>query len=484
MPVVDCVASVPVVRTARVMQLEGMFDVPPAERSERAWKAHLPFEDREWRLGLIVGPSGCGKSTIAKRLFGEAVDRPWDWPDDRSLVDAHPGREGIKEITGLLSSVGFSSPPSWLRPFRCLSNGEQFRASVARTLAESPDLAVIDEFTSVVDRTVARIGSAAVAKAVRRSGRKLVAISCHYDIIDWLDPDWTYEPSTDEFHWRSERRRPPLELEIRRVRHTAWQLFRPHHYLSGELAKQAACFVGFVEGRPAAFSSVLSFPHPKRPSWREHRTVCLSDFQGVGIGNALSEYVMSLFAGRGKPATSNTSNPAMIRHRCRSSLWRMHRAPARSTRSVSRTHARMNATAALGRLIAGFTYVGPARPEDAERFGLNVSRAPATRRPKIAPSRRARRIARASRDTTPAPETAAGRREPTATAPSRKGRPAVPPASPRGARKQRPRPSRSPPPAGDRPAVPARRPAWRRGSQACRDASSIGTDSRLASPRT
>lgn len=65
---------------------------------------------------------------------------------------------GIKDIVGLLSSVGFSSPPSWVRPFRVLSTGEQFRVTMARTLAEMPDLAVVDEFTSVVDRTVARPG--------------------------------------------------------------------------------------------------------------------------------------------------------------------------------------------------------------------------------------------------------------------------------------------------------------------------------------
>ena len=46
---------------------------------------------------------------------------------------------------------------------------------------------------------------------------------------------------------------------------------------------------------PAAFTAVLAFPHARRPGWREHRTVCLPDFQGVGIGNAMSELVASLF---------------------------------------------------------------------------------------------------------------------------------------------------------------------------------------------
>ncbi|MEV1247900.1 hypothetical protein [Nonomuraea sp. NPDC049750] len=63
----------------------------------------------------------------------------------------------IKDIVALLGAVGLSSPPAWLRPYRTLSNGEAFRASIARALAESGDLVVIDEFTSVVDRQVAKV---------------------------------------------------------------------------------------------------------------------------------------------------------------------------------------------------------------------------------------------------------------------------------------------------------------------------------------
>ncbi len=162
--------TVDVQRTGRVMQLEGIFELPPAEQSEKTWQVDLPLEGEEWSIGLVVGPSGCGKSTIARELFAAELVDGWDWPHDRAVVDGFPEETSIKEITGLLSSVGFSSPPSWLRPFRCLSNGEQFRANLARTLCEKPDLAVVDEFSSVVDRQVAQIGSAAVAKTVRRRG--------------------------------------------------------------------------------------------------------------------------------------------------------------------------------------------------------------------------------------------------------------------------------------------------------------------------
>jgi ABC-type ATPase with predicted acetyltransferase domain len=236
---IDCLLSVPIVQSPRAMQLVGLFDVPPAERSERRVTVDLPIEDEAWAIGLVVGPSGSGKSTLAREAFGQHLITGFDWPADRSLVDGFPADMPIKEITSLLSSVGFSSPPSWLKPYRVLSNGEQFRATLARAMAESPDLAVIDEFTSVVDRTVAQIGSAAVAKSVRRAGRKLVAVTCHYDVIDWLDPDWIIEMPSGEFARRALRQRPAIELEVCRVHRSAWEIFKPHHYLDSRIANAA-----------------------------------------------------------------------------------------------------------------------------------------------------------------------------------------------------------------------------------------------------
>ena len=61
--------------------------------------------------------------------------------------------------------MGLGSVPAWLRPYHVLSNGERFRADLARLIAERPARAVVDEFSSVVDRQIARIGAMAFAKA-------------------------------------------------------------------------------------------------------------------------------------------------------------------------------------------------------------------------------------------------------------------------------------------------------------------------------
>lgn len=354
-------------RTPRVMQCEGMFDIPPSKKACEKWRLNLQL-DRPWSVGLIVGPSGSGKSTVARELFGKNIVQAWPWSEDRAIIDDFPVGLGVSEITGILSSVGFSSPPSWLKPFHVLSNGEQFRVTMARTLAEAGDLAVIDEFTSVVDRTVAKIGSAAFAKSIRGTGRKFIAVSCHYDIEEWLQPDWKLEMPGAKLAWRSLRRRPEIQLSVKRAGAEAWTIFRRHHYLSTDLARPAACFVGTVEGQPACFTACLYTPSRQGGFWREHRTVCLPDFQGVGLGNAMSEFVAGVMLAKGKRYHSTTSHPAMIRHRMKSPLWRCVRPPSRA--DVSGSNHPSSAASAYYRLTAGFQFIGPPRPEAAEVLGI------------------------------------------------------------------------------------------------------------------
>ena len=350
----------PIPNTPRVQQVRGMFDLPAATTSRLEWDVRLPLDEKPWHLGLIVGPSGCGKTTIARRLFAEMQQPPDLMPllARGSVVDAFPDGMAIKDIVALLSAVGFASPPAWLRPFHVLSTGQQFRVTLALLLATTPagQRIVFDEYTSVVDRTVAQIGSAALAKTVRQRSQQFVALSCHEDVADWLQPDWTYRPAENLFTWRRLRRRPSLALYVLRVSTSAWPLFAPHHYLSHALAKSAVCFLASWRDHPVAFSAWLPFVGAGPKTRREHRTVTLPDYQGVGIGNALSDLIASLWAGLGYRAISTTTHPAMIRARQRSSNWTMHRAPSFAARHEGRLRH------ATTRLTAGFRYVGAPMP--------------------------------------------------------------------------------------------------------------------------
>lgn len=121
-------------------------------------------------------------------------------------MDDFPENLSVSEITTALCSVGFASPPDWLKSYSCLSQGEKMRVDIARTLLSEKQLAVFDEFTSVVDREVAQVASYAISKAVRRTKKQFIVVTCHYDVIDWLEPDWVFYTDTMTF---DKKKNPP-----------------------------------------------------------------------------------------------------------------------------------------------------------------------------------------------------------------------------------------------------------------------------------
>lgn len=103
-----------------------------------------------------------------------------------------PKAASVDEIEKMFYAVGFGSVPSWLKPYNVLSNGEKMRVELARAMLES-DFIVFDEFTSVVDRQVAQTASMAINKAVHRMNKQFIAVTCHYDVLEWLQPDWVFD---------------------------------------------------------------------------------------------------------------------------------------------------------------------------------------------------------------------------------------------------------------------------------------------------
>lgn len=348
----------PVKRSGRVMQVEGMFDVPPEKKQVLSWDVDLPLHEREWNVGLIVGPSGAGKSTIARHLWPEQMSRSYKWDVERAIIDAFPAMP-IKDVIGLITAVGLGSPPSWLRPFHTLSTGEQFRATVARALAEEDEFTVIDEFTSTVDRQVAQVASHTVQKAVRRQGRKLIALSCHFDLVDWLQPDWVYRPDTGAWEWRSLQRHPEINLEITEVPREAWPPFSRHHYLSSLLHNAAHCYGAFIGEECVAFNAHIPFPHPKVKNIRMgHRLVVLPDYQGLGIGGRFDDWLGQYLNERGYRYHKTISHPALIHYFMRSPRWKMHGQNNRPTRGGAK---RLRKTMQSSRKLAtrSFSYVPP-----------------------------------------------------------------------------------------------------------------------------
>ena len=188
MPTFDIVRKSDIDNTFRVSKVMDDFDVK-VEHSTEEFHGEIKFPDN-WQIGIIVGGSGTGKSTIGRELFGDLINDDFEYTA-KSVIDDMPGKD-IQEIQKMFYAVGFGSVPSWLKPYNVLSNGEKMRVDLARKMLSS-DFIVFDEFTSVVDRKVARVMSIALNKAIKKyPNKKFVAIGCHFDIIKFLQPDWTF----------------------------------------------------------------------------------------------------------------------------------------------------------------------------------------------------------------------------------------------------------------------------------------------------
>jgi energy-coupling factor transporter ATP-binding protein EcfA2/GNAT superfamily N-acetyltransferase len=348
-----------------------MFDLPDQKTIEHRYEVDLPIEDKPWTIGLIVGPSGSGKTSIARHLFADAVHHEaYTWPDEQAIVDGFDSSLTIKEIIESLSSVGFSSPPHWIKRYSHLSNGQKFRVELARLASAQHDLIVFDEFSSVVDRDAARVSSAAFAKRLRTkatqgSPTRFVAVCCHYDVIEWLDPDWILDTNNYKFACRSLRKRPAIELSIYQTTCAAWSLFRSYHYLSNKINPTSQCFVAIYQNKPVAFYAVLHFPHPtSKRIKRGHRMVVLPDYQGLGIGNAMQDAIAAHYKALGFRFCITFSHPSLIRYCSRPPNWRTSKhkhVPVLSKRSGL---PEIKSSISSSRLTVSAEYVGPSRRLD------------------------------------------------------------------------------------------------------------------------
>lgn len=279
-----------------------------------AIQAELPVDETDWRLGVIVGPSGSGKTSLGREFWGDnAFYEARGWSDNQPIIDDIAPDGDFNAVTGALASVGLGTVPSWLRPYGVLSNGEKFRADLARIISEAPARVVIDEFTSVVDRQIARMGALAFAKAWKRTGGQAVLLSCHYDILDWLEPDWVFDTATGGFA-RGGRRRPKFNLEIRETDGSYWQLFEPHHYLKLPRPVAASYYVGFVDGEAVVHLAGAPRSHTDA---RFTRLVVMPEWQGAGVGLRFLDYIAEMWLigenryGKRLSGIMHTSHPGL-----------------------------------------------------------------------------------------------------------------------------------------------------------------------------
>jgi len=303
------------------------IDVKKKSIHELKIKADL---QTDWNVGLIVGSSGSGKTTLAKTIFGnDCFD--FEVNESQPVLDQFPESWSYEQCQNSLNGIGLSQVPCWIRPMYTLSNGQKSRAIAALQLAKQNDF-VVDEWTSVVDRTVAKSMSHCLQKHARYNTKKIVAVSCHYDVLEWLNPDWIIDCNKAEYVNRrllcqNFKRSEQLQFDIRAIGRESWKYFSKYHYLSDRLPGGAIKLFGlFHEQNQIGFQCFANYtPCRKGDVMKMHsnRTVIHPDYVGLGLGMRLIELTSGIMLKDGYDVWAKFSSVPVAKAFEKSKNWKL-----------------------------------------------------------------------------------------------------------------------------------------------------------------
>ncbi len=183
--------------TPRVVETCLQFGLSPA-LPERVVVSELALTFPPGSVTLIVGPSGSGKSSllaeITRRIPTSRSVEHVRFPNDVAIVDGVAPAQPIEQAMRLLSGCSLGEPSLWIRRLSELSEGERFRARLARAISlhrrgghRGPLLC--DEFANHLHRRLARAMAFNVGKLARRLAMPMVLATTREDLIEDLRPD-------------------------------------------------------------------------------------------------------------------------------------------------------------------------------------------------------------------------------------------------------------------------------------------------------
>lgn len=291
----------PIATSFRCTMAANSLDIDVEKKSKHQLDVQIDLNS-PWNVGLIVGASGSGKTTLAKQIFGNECFN-FDVDESKTVLDQFPSEWSYEQCQNSLNGIGLSQVPCWIRPLYTLSNGQKTRAVAALQLSKNEDF-VVDEWTSVVDRTVAKSMSHCLQKHARSTQRKVAAVSCHYDVLEWLNPDWVIDCNKAMYSDRRSlcrefKRDEELQFDIRSIGRESWRYFSKYHYLSDQLPGGHIKLFGLFSGNDQiGFQCFANYtPCRKNEVMKMHsnRTVIHPDYVGLGLGMRLIEktsYIM------------------------------------------------------------------------------------------------------------------------------------------------------------------------------------------------
>lgn len=199
----------------------------------------------------------------------------------------------------------------------------------------------------------------------------------HYDILDWVKPDWVFDTKTKVFERGLARQRPKIDLQVFKVNQSYWKYFKPHYYLNLPMPPCAEYFIGVVDGELACHVAVAPFFTSN--GYRATRLVTMPEWQGAGVGMKFLEWIAQYhLEGNGRcnkkfPTYFHTSHPQLCMALRKSKKWVQTSAnlyggnKTRSSKSIMKSRKRHNGGEANAcasgygghfRAVQGFKYIG------------------------------------------------------------------------------------------------------------------------------
>lgn len=283
--------------------------------------------ESKYNIGIIVGSSGSGKTTLARSMFDDKFQEENVLNESLPVIDQFPDSFDYDKRQKYLSAIGLTSVPCWIRPAHTLSNGQKFRAEIALKCATMKDPIIIDEWTSVVDRTVAKVMSHSVQKFARRFDRKIILLSCHYDVIDWLLPDWIIDVNVDEYINRRELRQERTErinIEVFETSKETWKHFSKYHYLNENLpGGKLYHFGAFVDDTQIGYMCFANYVFGKTNYLHSNRIVVHPDYCGLGIGGIFVDHCCEIMKQRGFKIFEKNSSASRFNYLQKNPKWKL-----------------------------------------------------------------------------------------------------------------------------------------------------------------
>lgn len=319
-----------VFKTFRCQKAANSLDIDIEKKSKHTFKVSADLKT-QYNVGLIVGASGSGKTTLCKSIFGDDCFKDL-LKNELPVIDQFPENYSYEECSTMLAGVGLTAVPCWIRPAYTLSNGQRARAEAALQMASlNRDVTIIDEWTSVVDRTVAKAMSHCIQKYSRKKNKKIVLCSCHYDVIEWLNPDWVIDCNKQEYEDRRSmvgtfERTDQLRLDIREVSYKTWPYFSKYHYLSDKLPGGKKYCYGLFNGQDQiGFQCFAAYIIGNHDTFFSNRNVIHPDYCGLGLGIKLINEASKDMVRKGFKIRSKSSSMPIYKSKMKDPLWQLEK---------------------------------------------------------------------------------------------------------------------------------------------------------------